>query len=325
MTGSGVKTEKISIDALKSQPLITFAIFAYNQEQFIREAVEGAFSQSYSPLQIILSDDNSNDRTFDIMNELATGYKGLHKVVLNRNEKNLGLADHVNRVVNMSMGEIIVLAAGDDISMPSRSQKSWELLSENTDCPCVSFNTIVFRDKRAREKAQIKNDHKIMRHSIRALINDCDFHINGAARSVRKDVFKQFGPLNSGTPTEDSTTLLRCLFTGAVLESKEPQVFYRVHDGNYYASGNKFSIDYRMIHKQYLDDLEKAIELGMVDSNEINGIKQSLNKRLCKRELRSGFFNSEKKLNYFVFFILFSSSFRLKEKLRFMKTALVTQ
>jgi len=39
------------------RPLLTFALFGYNQEQYIREAVEGAFAQTYSPLEIILSDD----------------------------------------------------------------------------------------------------------------------------------------------------------------------------------------------------------------------------------------------------------------------------
>lgn len=42
--------------------LISFVLIAYNQERFIREAVEGAFSQTYSPLEIILSDDASSDR-----------------------------------------------------------------------------------------------------------------------------------------------------------------------------------------------------------------------------------------------------------------------
>ena len=31
-------------------PLVTFALFTYNQEQFVRGAVEGAFPQTYSPL-----------------------------------------------------------------------------------------------------------------------------------------------------------------------------------------------------------------------------------------------------------------------------------
>ena len=48
------------------KPLLTFAVGAYNQERFIREAVESAFAQTYSPLEIVLSDDCSRDRTFEI-------------------------------------------------------------------------------------------------------------------------------------------------------------------------------------------------------------------------------------------------------------------
>ena len=62
-------------------PLVTFALFAYNQEKYIREAIEGAFSQTYEPLEIILSDDCSRDDTHRIMCEMAAGYRGHHRVL----------------------------------------------------------------------------------------------------------------------------------------------------------------------------------------------------------------------------------------------------
>ena len=37
-------------DNATDRPLVTFALFAYNQEDYIREAVEGAFAQTYEPL-----------------------------------------------------------------------------------------------------------------------------------------------------------------------------------------------------------------------------------------------------------------------------------
>ena len=40
-------------DNATDRPLVTFALFAYNQEDYIREAVEGAFAQTYEPLEII--------------------------------------------------------------------------------------------------------------------------------------------------------------------------------------------------------------------------------------------------------------------------------
>src|SRR6056297_3729012 len=93
------------------RPLVTFAVIAYNQERYIREAIEGAFAQTYHPLEIILSDDCSSDRTYQIMKEMAAAYDGPHKVVLNRNEPNLGVVPHIDRVMNLVRGDFIVVNA----------------------------------------------------------------------------------------------------------------------------------------------------------------------------------------------------------------------
>lgn len=76
-----VSTTQI-VESCQDRPLITFALFAYNQEQFIEEAVQGAFSQTYSPLEIILSDDGSSDQTFAIISRMESEYCGPHKIIL---------------------------------------------------------------------------------------------------------------------------------------------------------------------------------------------------------------------------------------------------
>src|ERR1017187_4006697 len=111
------------IDGNRERPVVSFVLLAYKQEQFIREAVEGALAQTYSPLEIILSDDCSPDRTFEIMQEMAAAYRGPHKIILNRNPKNLGIGAHVNRGMELAKGEWIVVAAGDDISLPERTAR----------------------------------------------------------------------------------------------------------------------------------------------------------------------------------------------------------
>lgn len=109
---------------LVERPLVTFALFAYNQEKYIREAVEGAFSQTYEPLEIILSDDCSSDRTFEIMQEMAAAYEGPHRVVVRRSRTNLGTLGHVLTVAHTAKGDIFVVSAGDDISLPDRVSKT---------------------------------------------------------------------------------------------------------------------------------------------------------------------------------------------------------
>lgn len=107
---------------LQDRPLVTFALFAYNQEKYIREAVEGAFSQTYEPLEIILSDDCSSDRTHAIISDMANKYNGKKKIIVNKTNINCGTLLHLNDVANIAEGKLIILAAGDDISKPERTE-----------------------------------------------------------------------------------------------------------------------------------------------------------------------------------------------------------
>ena len=51
------------------RPLVSFCIVTYNQEKYIRAAIEGALKQTYSPMEIIISDDCSTDGTYkEILN-----------------------------------------------------------------------------------------------------------------------------------------------------------------------------------------------------------------------------------------------------------------
>ncbi|HWY76817.1 MAG TPA: glycosyltransferase family A protein, partial [Verrucomicrobiae bacterium] len=64
----------------QTRPLLTFAVCSFNQERFIGEAVEAALAQTYAPLEVVLSDDCSKDKTFEIMRGLAASYRGPHSI-----------------------------------------------------------------------------------------------------------------------------------------------------------------------------------------------------------------------------------------------------
>ena len=123
---SGVSQGKGMADA-SAGPLVTFYVCAYNQAAFVREAVKAALAQTYSPLEVLLSDDCSTDGTFEIMQEVVKAYSGPHKVILNRNPLNLGLSSHVNLIMGLATGELVIAADGDDVSMPQRTERCVEV------------------------------------------------------------------------------------------------------------------------------------------------------------------------------------------------------
>lgn len=210
---------------ISDKPLITFALFSYNQEKFIRAAVEGAFSQTYEPLEIILSDDCSTDRTFEIMQSMAQEYDGPHKIIINRNAQNQGLVSHLNKVViELSHGEIIVIAAGDDVSLPDRVNVLYKLWDDNNRKFCTMYSagySINFEGK----DLGIFRPTNIISDIVKYI--DDELFVFGATSAWHKSVFEIFGEIDKGVILEDAVIGFRGLLLGGIGYTDVPLVEYR--------------------------------------------------------------------------------------------------
>jgi glycosyltransferase involved in cell wall biosynthesis len=97
----------------------TFLLLAYCQERFAAEAAAAALAQDYADLQVILSDDCSPDGTFAVLQAQAAA-AGRDNVLVRQTPRNLGLMGHLYDAAALAEGELIVIAAGDDVSRPQR-------------------------------------------------------------------------------------------------------------------------------------------------------------------------------------------------------------
>jgi glycosyltransferase involved in cell wall biosynthesis len=70
----------------------TLFLFAYNQADTIVEAAMSCLGQVCDPIEIVFSDDASNDNTFAKLVQIADQYTGPHTVSVRRNAKILGFA-----------------------------------------------------------------------------------------------------------------------------------------------------------------------------------------------------------------------------------------
>ena len=109
-----------------AKPLITLGVITYNQARYVTETLDGCFAQTYSPLEILISDDCSTDGTAEIIERKIADYKasgGQHSVVFHRNEKNLGILRNFEQCFKLMHGELLVHNGGDDVSYPDRVEK----------------------------------------------------------------------------------------------------------------------------------------------------------------------------------------------------------
>ena len=94
----------------KRSPRVTVALLSHRDAAFIGEAIAGALAQTV-PCEIIVSNDCSDDGTHEIASALLAGYRGPHQVSVRRTARNLGVAGHVNDVLPLARGGIIVMIA----------------------------------------------------------------------------------------------------------------------------------------------------------------------------------------------------------------------
>ena len=266
------------------RPLVTFALFAYNQEQYIREAVEGAFAQTYSPLEIILSDDCSSDRTYQIMQEMAAAYEGPHEVRVRRNMENCGVGAHVSAVLAESRGEYIGFAAGDDISVADRIEHAIHAIRKITvneeNTISVSFlSTLTLIDesgtkfgvtqvpKSSNKSSKCGNTQIIHSFNLSNLLNGT-LTTSGPSRVIHRDVHKLFGEIAQDCFTEDIVYLFRTALAGTVLYSDKATIRYRKHSDNLSAPISLYSKSFLGVERQLRADLETAATQGLISNQE---------------------------------------------------------
>ena len=107
------------------KPLVSVMIISYNQEHFIREAVESALLQAYDNLEVVVSDDASKDATPAILKELAQRYPQRLRLILN--PVNHGITANSNIGLQHCSGEFIAFMGGDDLLLPGKieAQMAW--------------------------------------------------------------------------------------------------------------------------------------------------------------------------------------------------------
>lgn len=97
-------------------PLVSIIVITYNSGKYVLETLESAKVQTYKNLELIVSDDASNDNTVELCKKWVKENKDRFvRTEIISAKTNSGIPANCNKGVKASTGEWLKLIAGDDV------------------------------------------------------------------------------------------------------------------------------------------------------------------------------------------------------------------
>lgn len=150
-------------------PLVSVIIPTFNRKDMLKRAVDCALKQDYPNIEVIISDNCSDDGTFEMVRE---NYGNEKRVIYHRNEKNLGPTMNYNvAFYGLARGEYCMTQSDDDYLIDSGYiSKAARMLYENKDLSFV-FGGYYYNHEE-------KNSIYRVKPAYRSYIDGRDFFIN---------------------------------------------------------------------------------------------------------------------------------------------------
>ena len=220
-------SSQVTPEATSDRPRVSFFVTAYRQEKLVGASIEAAFAQTWSPLEILLSDDASPDGTFAVMQAMAAAYDGPHRVILNRNPKNLGITGHVDRIMALTSGAFVVQNAGDDVSVPERTETlvaAWLATGRRLKA--------IHSGRRRMDEAgglhEVVDDARVLAGMTPLEVIRDHGTLVGATLGWDREIWEVFGPLGPTPIFDDFPTAFRASLIGGIGYVPEPLLNYRM-------------------------------------------------------------------------------------------------
>jgi glycosyltransferase involved in cell wall biosynthesis len=125
-------------------PLVSVCISAFNVERYLREALDSIANQTYRYLEIILVDNGSGDRTYDVAQSFQDDRFRCFRL-----PKNIGGYQAMNLVARQAQGDLVAIYHSDDVYEPTIIEKEVAYLRSHPRAGAV-FTMYHFMDEDGR-------------------------------------------------------------------------------------------------------------------------------------------------------------------------------
>lgn len=252
---------------MKNNELISVIIPVFNTEKYLVRCLNSVLIQSYTNLEIILIDDGSMDKSYEICKK----YANLDKRIKVIKQENGGASKARNKGISIAKGKYIGFVDSDDIIDKDMFKILYNnMINYNADlsiCEVTRFNTEPIFNHSNETKIYNKEE------ALKVLLEDkkiCSYSVN---KLCKKELIKNI-KYPEGKLQEDVGTIYKFITNANKIVYTDSKLYgYFTRPGSVTKTLKKdFIYDYfEMIEKRYNDLLTYNINLYL-DLNYVNVI-----------------------------------------------------
>jgi glycosyltransferase involved in cell wall biosynthesis len=204
------------MDLPLNNPLVSVVISVKNGELFLHEALKSVLQQKYEPIEILVIDGHSTDKTA----EIALSYEGVQHIM----QPGRGIADGNNTGVNLAKGDLIAFLSHDDKWTSNKLSTQIRFMQENPKFAFTNARIKFFLEPGCKTPSGFRTD----------LLQGDHIGVIMETLVARKSVFDRVGPFDTSLKiSEDIEWFARAKdynIKSAVIQ--EVLLYKRVHDKN---------------------------------------------------------------------------------------------
>lgn len=202
------------------QPLVSVVLCTYNGAKFINEQIVSILRQTYSRMELIISDDASVDDTKKVLEQ----YQNHPSIHIFYQEKNIGLSQNFAFAARQAKGELIAFSDQDDIWMEGKIEK---LVAAIGDAPLVYSDSLLVSEA-GRSMNKKLSDLKKMYSGTDSrgyILYSC---VWGHGMLITKQLLEKSLPI-PGEIHHDIWIVFKAFLNGGIKYLDEVLTYYRQH------------------------------------------------------------------------------------------------
>jgi glycosyltransferase involved in cell wall biosynthesis len=228
--------------SLPSQNRISVALCTYNGQGLLPQQLASIAQQTRLPDELVVCDDRSTDRTFEMLGEFAATVPFPVEII--RNTETLGSTKNFEKAIRLCRGDLIALSDQDDLWYPNRLERSEQEFMAHPQAGLVFSDADVIDEQNRPLGATLwqqlgfagKRKHDLMAGQF-VLLAKHRF-VTGATMMFRATLRERFLPIGVGWVHDEWITLVVAAFS-ELRPIDQPLIRYRIHGSQQVGFQNK--------------------------------------------------------------------------------------